>query len=126
MLSKSPSTMSKNNPSFSKTHLAPTQHNKATNHPLNEAKKIPFQIDRKKPSNKSESTSLNTPNVGPNNSQLPVTQNHPDHEARIKRLSEQLNRMEHSLDDLKRIREALDRLVREYKEDHERKCSGQK
>jgi len=77
-------------------------------------------------SKKSDSTSLNPPTLAPNNSHLPVTQSHPDLEAKINRLSEQLRRMEHGSDELKRMREALDRLVREHEGDLERKGSGQK
>lgn len=89
-------------------------------------KKIKNYIFCKLPSNKSDSMSPNTPTLAPNNSQLSVTHSHPDLEARIKRLSEQLRRMEQGSDELKRMREALDRLVREHEEDQERKRSGQK
>jgi hypothetical protein len=83
-------------------------------------------MDRKQPSNKSNSTSLNTATLGPSNGKIPVTQSHTDLEARIKRLSEQLNGMKYRSPELKRMREALDRPVREHEEHQERKRSGQK
>ena len=55
-----------------------------------------------------------------------MTPSHPDLNARIKRLEEELNEMEHGSNDLKRMREALDGLVREWEEHLEKKRSGQK
>jgi len=83
-------------------------------------------MGHQQPPKKSNSTSLNAPTSAPNNNQLPVTPSHPDLNARIKRLEEELNEMEHGSNDLKRMREALDGLVREWEEHLEKKRSGQK
>jgi hypothetical protein len=83
-------------------------------------------MGHQQPPKKSNSTSLNTPTLTPNNSQLPITHSHPDLEARIKRLEEELNKMEHGSSDLKRMREALDGVVREWEEHLEMKRSRQK
>jgi hypothetical protein len=83
-------------------------------------------MGHQQPLKNSNSTPLNAPTLAPNNSQLPITHSHPDLEARIKRLEEELNKMEHGSSDLKRMREALNTLVREWEEHLERKRSGQK
>jgi TolA-binding protein len=83
-------------------------------------------MGHQQPPKTSNSTSPNTPTLAPNSSQQPITQSHPDLEARIKRLEEQLNKMEHGSSDLKRMREGLNGVVREWEEFLERKRSGQK
>jgi hypothetical protein len=83
-------------------------------------------MGHQQPPKKSNSTSLNTPTLVPHNSQVPVIPIHPDLEARVKRLEEEFNKMEHGPADLKRMREALHCLVREWEIHLERRRSEQK
>ena len=83
-------------------------------------------MNNKVPANESQHASLDGPAPPQGDSQLALADRHHDLEARIKRLSEQLRRIELRSDELERMREAMDRLVCTLEDEYRRKRMGQK